>query len=42
MIKLASLVGITAAILVTDYLAIRVNGSRLDRYPLKNKNNEDS
>ena len=42
MIKLASLVGITAAILVTDYLSVQVNGSRLDRYPLKKKDNKES
>ena len=35
--NLASITGIALAILVTDYLDTKLNGSRLDRYPLKKK-----
>ena len=40
--SLASIPGLVFAVLVADYLIIKSNGSRLDRYPLpkKNKNKE--
>ncbi len=38
--NLASLFSIAAAIVVTDYLALKLNGSRLDRYPLKDKDDD--
>ena len=39
--NLASLFSLTAAILVTDYLQTKLNGSRLDRYPLKKKDSKE-
>tara|TARA_B100000900_G_scaffold394557_1_gene392107 strand:- start:1382 stop:1564 length:183 start_codon:yes stop_codon:yes gene_type:complete len=38
--NLASLFSIAAAIVVTDYLALKLNGTRLDRYPLKDKDDD--
>ena len=39
--NLASLFGLAAAIVVTDYLSLKLNGSRLDRYPLKDKKKDN-
>ena len=40
--NLTSIAGLVFAVLVTDYLIVKTDGSRLDRYPLpkKNKNKE--
>ena len=34
----ASIASLAFAVLVTDYLIVKTDGSRLDRYPLKKKN----
>lgn len=40
--NIASLAGLAFAIVVTDYIKVKLNGSQLDRFPLKKKNKEES
>lgn len=41
--NVASIVGLAIAVLVTDYLVTKIDGTpSLDRYPLKKKNNKNS